>query len=50
MACMSHEARVQLESFKEVRVKHPRLEEVDDVISEDSDLLPPLFEFANGIF
>jgi DNA polymerase III delta prime subunit len=34
MARMSNDARVQLEAFKEVRVKHPRLEEVDDVISQ----------------
>ena len=34
MVRMSNEARVQLEAFKEVRVKHPRLEEVDAVISQ----------------
>lgn len=34
MARMSQEARVQLEAFKAVRVKHPRLEEVDDLISQ----------------
>lgn len=34
MARISHEARAQLEAFKEVRVKHPRLEEVDEQISQ----------------
>src|SRR5258708_27019239 len=34
MARMSHEARAQLEAFKAVRVKHPRLEEADDLISQ----------------
>jgi energy-coupling factor transporter ATP-binding protein EcfA2 len=34
MARMSHEARAKLEAFKEVRVKHPRLEEVDDQVSQ----------------
>jgi polynucleotide 5'-kinase involved in rRNA processing len=34
MARMSQEARIRLEAFKSVRVKHPRLEEVDRLVTQ----------------
>ncbi len=34
MARISHEARARLDAFKEVRVKHPRLEDVDRLVTQ----------------
>jgi replication-associated recombination protein RarA len=34
MSRMTHEMRAQLDAFKSVRVKHPRLEEVDRAVTQ----------------